>query len=294
MTTPPADGGEVTQAETGNDTSIGSSADRKKGLLQIEPGVQLFETEAQTGTGIIKLWIFLPQERINAASDTNIPCILIAPAGTPMIWGSTIGREQFPEILPYVRAGYYAVNYEIEGNCSPEDSNEVILTAISQFRDAHAGISDERAAMDYALKLPRVDKKRIYVAGHSSAASLALLSAEYDSRVAGCIAYAPATDIIGRTGAKTIKVFQAFVPDIKPFLINSSPITAAAKLKCPVFLFHADDDTNVPAADNAAFAKKLSKTNKHVTFVRVPTGNHYKSMIREGIPKAIEWLKTQP
>jgi hypothetical protein len=58
-----------------------------------------------------------------------------------------------------------------------------------------------------------------------------------------------------------------------------------------VFLFHARDDTNVPARQSEHFAATLKHTNPHVTLVLTATGGHYDSMIREGIPKGIEWLR---
>ena len=42
--------------------------------------------------------------------------------------------------------------------------------------------------------------------------------------------------------------------------------------------------------ESARFAADLKRTNPRVTFVEVPRGGHYDSMIREGIPKAIEWF----
>jgi len=34
--------------------------------------------------------------------------------------------------------------------------------------------------------------------------------------------------------------------------------------------------------------------NSRVTLVKTATGGHYNSMIREGVPKAIAWLKALP
>jgi dipeptidyl aminopeptidase/acylaminoacyl peptidase len=77
-------------------------------------------------------------------------------------------------------------------------------------------------------------------------------------------------------------------------IVRSSPLTNVAKLRCPLFLFHADDDTVVPVRETAAFAEELQQTNSRVTFVRVPKGNHYGSMIQQGIPHAIDWLASIP
>ena len=77
------------------------------------------------------------------------------------------------------------------------------------------------------------------------------------------------------------------------FVVQSSPRTHESRLNCPLFLFHAEDDSNVPVEDSRDFASRLKQAGKDVTFVTVPTGDHYDSMIEEGIPKAIAWLKTK-
>src|SRR5205823_3064684 len=126
--------------------------------------------------------------------------------------------------------------------------------------------------------------------GHSSAATLALLVAADDQRVKACAAFAPVTDVEARVGRPAIAQFAGAVPGFDEFMKSSSPRSHLAELKCPVFLFHAKDDTNVPIGESARFAADLKRTNPRVTFVEVPRGGHYDSMIREGIPKAIEWF----
>jgi hypothetical protein len=65
-------------------------------------------------------------------------------------------------------------------------------------------------------------------------------------------------------------------------------------LHCPVFLFHAEDDTNEPIARSAEFVAELTPFNSRVTFYRARSGNHYQSMIRQGIPQAIRWMQHPP
>src|SRR5207249_6308279 len=71
----------------------------------------------------------------------------------------------------------------------------------------------------------------------------------------------------------------------------SSPLTHVQRITCPVFLFHASDDSNVPVAESQRFAQLLRSTSKSVEYVEVLAGNHYDSMIQQGIPRAIPWLK---
>ena len=60
--------------------------------------------------------------------------------------------------------------------------------------------------------------------------------------------------------------------------------------------FHAEDDENVAIAETVTFAEQVRKTNETVELVKVKTGGHYDSMIKEGIPRAIKWIaaRSQP
>ena len=88
-------------------------------------------------------------------------------------------------------------------------------------------------------------------------------------------------------------VANAF-PGIAEFLKLTSPNTHAASFRCPLFLFHARDDSNTPFAKSAAFAQLLEQSGNKPTFAEVPTGDHFDSMIQQGIPQGIAWLKALP
>jgi acetyl esterase/lipase len=83
------------------------------------------------------------------------------------------------------------------------------------------------------------------------------------------------------------------VPGYSVFLTAASPLRHVADFTCPVYLFHADDDTTVPLADEQAFADAMKAAGKQITFDRVATGNHYQSMIDQGIPGGIKFMETQ-
>lgn len=210
----------------------------------------------------------------------KLPVVMIAPAGTRLFHGNSLGGGDQAEHLPYVRAGYAVVAYELDGDLRENATDAEVLLALTKFRAAEAGIKNAKNALDFALtNEPALDANRIYAAGHSSAGTVALLLAEKEPRIKACLAYAPCCDVEARL-KETVPVFTPVVPDYTTFLHASSPLTYVTSLRCPVFLFHADDDSNVPLSDNAAFVSRLKKTNANVTFVRVPTGNHYDSMIR--------------
>jgi dipeptidyl aminopeptidase/acylaminoacyl peptidase len=166
-----------------------------------------------------------------------------------------------------------------------------VLKSAREFRDARAGLNNAKAALDYLLaKAPEVDPNRIFIAGHSSAATLALLVAEHEPRLKGCASYCGVSDVEERL-AWAIPIFDRAIPGYRGFLRFSSPKTHVEKLKCPVFLFHAQDDANVPVTQTTAFADMLKKTNPDVTLDTSARGGHYRSMIDAGIPRGITWMQ---
>ena len=212
-----------------------------------------------------------------------------------MFDGNSLGEESRAEHLPYVRAGYAVVAYEVDGEQPEHATDQQVVASAQAFKDADAGIANARSAIDYALaKVPQVDPKDLYTTGHSSAATLSLLVAEYDPRIAACIAYAPVCDVPKHLGDKFLTAIDAVIPGYRDFMTLSSPNSHSEKLRCPLFLFHADDDSVVKTEDVDAFAALLKQTNSNVTYTKVPNGDHYESMINQGIPSAIEQLGKLP
>ena len=260
---------------------------------RVEKGVMVH----QVILGTARVWIYLPEKR----PGTLMPAVFIAPAGVPPFVGNGFGpdldRQQHPEHLPYVHAGFVVVAYDTAGELPNGDdvTYEQVQAAATAFRDAEAGMVNARHAIDYVLKtVPEVDPKRLYSAGHSSAGRLSLLLAESDPRIAACVAYAPVTDPEQRAwkiAAEPAQYLEANVSGFRAFLKRTSPIHNAGQLRCPVFLYHAEDDTLIPIRETEQFVESLKKTNPQVTFVRGASGDHYDSMIEEGLPKAIAWLR---
>lgn len=260
----------------------------------LEPGIVWNEVSLKSAAGFMRLWIYRPAEA-QIAGDKKFPVVFVAPAGTPLHYGSRVGPGSSPEHIPYVRAGFIVVAYEIDGDVAQSGDMNQVEVGTRQFIRANSGLNNGMTAVNFALaRIPRVDPKRLYVAGHSSAGTLALQMAEYDRRIAACVAYAPCTDIATRLDAEYIQNWESRIPGFTRTVIGFSPNMHPEKLRCPTFLFHADDDSNVPLADNYAFAVAVRRTNPRLYLARVATGNHYESMIQQGIPWAIRWLQTKP
>ena len=259
-------------------------------VRQLEGGVSFAQaTLHQTGHPM-QVWVYIPQHK----PGQKLPCVLVAPAGSPLIVGKALDEGDRAEQLPYARAGFVVVSYEIDGALPerPKTSEQEILAAASAFKNARGGVLNASTALDFAItKVPEIDPQRIYTAGHSSAATLSLLVASDDPRIKGCIAYAPVTDVEARIGRVLILQLAGAIPGYDEFIKASSPRSQIARLKCPVFLFHARDDSNVPIIESERFVEALKRINPKVTFAVVARGNHYQSMIQQGIPQAIDWLK---
>ncbi len=104
------------------------------------------------------------------------------------------------------------------------------------------------------------------------------------------MAFAPVCNVVEHL-EPIRELLQAMDKGAMERLLIYSPDQNTGKLKCPAMLFTARDDENVPAMQVARFASQLKKDNSAVHFKSVARGGHYDSMIKEGIPEAIAWLK---
>ncbi len=266
-------------------------------FMQLEPGVLI----ARPSTGVprgkpggrSRLYIYLPEGRHAAES---LGCVFIAPAGATVLTGMELGSGDQPEHLPYVRAGYAVVAYEVDGYPGPLENvtDEQFGNAYLKYRDSMAGLVNARNAIDFALAtLPEVNPNRLYAAGHSSAGKQALLLAEHEPRLAGCLAYAPVSDVVSNSREQSAALLYV-APGCGAFLKKSSPRTHEASLNCPIFLFHATGDDVIPFAESEAFAARLQSQGKQVEFSVFEGGDHYSPMISAGIPRGINWLQSLP
>ncbi len=246
----------------------------------------------------MQMQVFVPS---GAANDHSLPCVLIAPAGTPMIHGAslTANEDYDSETLPYAEAGFVVIHYSLDGGlpASAENADEESLTGIigeayPAFKASGAGVVNGRNALEYAMKLNMVDPQQISCVGHSSAGSLSLLLAAHEPRIHRCVAFAAAYDLESRMGEMSSNfVMRTLLPGIQEFIVETSPNNHIDTIECPVMIFHARDDSNVPFSDAEAFVTKLKSAGKNVTFETTTDGDHYQSMINPGIPAAIKWLQ---
>lgn len=277
-----------------SDIPIPNFPDLLTGEVVGNQGVRISEIKLNGGNRPgqqMTLRVYLPKGN---HVDNSLACVLVGPAGSPLITGNSIdGSDYHDESLPYAEAGAVAITFSLDGPFGTNGMNENIKSAYTQFRDAAAGMVNCRNAFEYAIqKIPAVDPQKIVIAGHSSAGSLALLYSVHEPRLAGSIAYCSAADVETRIDEILDETkIQWMLPRIEQFKQKSAPMNHIAKTTCPVFLFHARDDSNCPYSDSTRYHEMLQNGGKESEIKLVDFGDHYQSMIDEGIPSGIEWMR---
>lgn len=235
-------------------------------------------------------------EPIGAHSPQSLSCVIVASAGTNLLVGNAAPTPEYEkETRPYVDAGFAVLGISLDGEISDlqTSSDAEFSRGYQQFRAAAAGLVNVRNGIEFLTrKVPQVDPQRIFIAGHSSAGTLALLAATHEPRLRGCAAYCPRSDVeaLLRPMYHQQNVDRT-LPDLRNFAKQSSPLVQVSRTTRPVFLFHAADDSNTPVAESRRFRQLLQSNNKQVDYVEVLTGDHYDSMIQQGIPRAIPWMR---
>ncbi len=245
--------------------------------------------------------IYMPEGQ---HGEKSLPCVLLAPAGTNLLHGNSVDDDNYhDEALPYAKAGMVVVMYSLDGYMTVDpDSGDMrayvyaLSQAYKKFLAAKAGVVNGRNAVELVLKkLPQVDPLRIFSAGHSSAGTASLLLGAFEKRLAGSIAFAPVTDLKIRLAELTRdRDVTRLLPRLTEYLTSGSPISYIDKYEKPLFVFHARDDSNEPFRNTEQFVTAMKSSKAKLTFAAVNTGDHYQSMIDQGIPQAIQWIQGRP
>lgn len=255
-------------------------------LAEYKPGVKraVIQLKGQGPGGDMTMYLYLPAGDRAAAS---LPCVVIAPAGTTLLTGIGLEDGDVPEHLPYVQAGFAVLAYSLDGDKNAEGFKE----AMGEFKAAAGGVVNAMTAVDYLEKrVPEVDLKRVYAAGHSSAAAMALTAAACDDRIKGVCAYAPCVDVKAFHGSR-LRLMDRLMPGVSDLAEVVSIGRYPQLMKVPVMLFYAENDEKPTICEGVeAFAKAIRSEGGDVTVSKVPSGGHYDSMMREGIPRGIHFL----
>jgi alpha/beta superfamily hydrolase/ribosomal protein S27E len=136
------------------------------------------------------------------------------------------------------------------------------------FKEGFLGEADDvLAAADFLVKQPGVDPERIYLGGHSTGGTLALLVAESTNPFRAIFSFGPADDIRG------------YGPEFMPF---DHSIAAELEVRTPAkWIESVQNRTFVlegmeqPGNVQALQAMSRSSRNSQVSFLAVPRANHF-------------------
>lgn len=236
--------------------------------------------------------VYLPA---GSHKSKSLGCVLVAPAGTNLLMGNSLdGDDYHDETLPYAEAGFVTIQYSLDGSVADLESasNAQMAAAYKRFRSAEAGMLNVRTVIEFVkARLPEVDPAKIFTAGHSSAGTVSLLAGQNFPELAGCIAYAPCSDPEAfHAEFRNVPGINSVFPGLHEFDRQYSPTRHTQKLKCPLFVFQARDDSVVVAKETRRFVDLMKQHNQQVKYIEVATGGHYRSMIDEGIPRGVQWL----
>lgn len=237
-----------------------------------------------------KIKVYLP----NISDNHKVPVILIPPAGSRLFHGMELSEGDSAEHEPYVKAGFAVISFELSGAWPVIETDQSIYDAIDIYVSRRGGIEDAKDALSLAKKkFNNIDFDKVFVAGHSSAGTVALMIAQQLPNIKAVIAYAPIVDTENFL-SEINNMVGKLIPDFKNALIDSSPHKNIHKYKVPIFLFRAQDDILLEdqIMSYKLYTDSLIKSGKKLTYKQVESGGHYQSMVDQGIPAVITWLKS--
>jgi acetyl esterase/lipase len=147
-------------------------------------------------------------------------------------------------------------------------------------------VDDVVAAAQFLAHRPDVDPDRIYLAGHSTGATLALLVAESTTAFRAVFAFGPVAGPLQYGKASCI---QPSAPDSE--VLPRTPIVFLSEIRAPTFIIEGSDG-NIDVFPDL----KAARRNAPITFVEVPKASHFSVLApgTEAIAAAILASPTGP
>ena len=132
-----------------------------------------------------------------------------------------------------------------------------------QIENFYGEVNDVISALDYLEKLKRVDPRRIYLGGHSTGGTLALLVAAATDRFAGVISLGPTSDHYGKDGM--VYKWNAKERDFR------SPIKHLASIKSPTIIAEGEHGNKGALLE----LRKAGEKNPNITTAVIKDGDHF-------------------
>ena len=226
------------------------------------------------------LWIYVPE---GPPPPGGRPAVLIPPAGTDVLVGKGLETLDTFEHLPYARAGFVVVAFELDGYDRGSEAGDY-----AGFVRVKAGLLNGVAALDFLKRrVPGVDHDRIFAVGHSSAGDAALLFAAHHPELAGVVVYNSSGDGCWYHDPGYLAHRHRWEAGFADFCQQTRARNHVHRLAMPALVFGSREDPLVSAAAVQHLADAIpTDVELHVA----DRGDHYDSMRKEGIPAGVAWL----
>lgn len=148
-------------------------------------------------------------------------------------------------------------------------------------------VDDVLAATNVFLQLPYVDAGRVYVAGHSTGGSLAMLEALASNRFRAAASFSGSPD--QRRFSADEPALTVFDPSNPREFMMRSPLAFAGSFKCPVRLYYGDEE-GFFAGTTQETARRARAAGKDAAAVAV-SGDHF-SALPEEMRRSIDFFRS--
>jgi dienelactone hydrolase len=238
------------------------------------------EIEYMSGGLRLKAWVSKPADEEEGKKEGKKPAVLF------LHDGFAFGSDDWQMAAPFREAGYVVMIPMLRGE------ND-LPGAYSMFYNE---VDDVLAAADQLEKLPYVDPKRVYLAGHSSGATLVLLTAMTTSRFRAAAAFSGSPDqtnwavVLSNLGGYAGDGIAAVPFDegnAKEFQMRS-PLAFPGSFKCPVRLYFGNQETYLKTT-NQKLAELAKEKKLDVEAVEV--GGDHRYSVPNAMPLAIEFFQ---
>jgi dienelactone hydrolase len=190
--------------------------------------------------------------------------------------GFATSEQDWQMIQPYRDAGYVVMMPALRGE-NGQDGNYAMF---------YNEVDDVLHAADYLSRVPGVDSKHLYLAGHSVGGTLTLLTTMTTDRFRAAASFSGSPDQIA---------WSKHQPEVIPFDPNNlrefqmrSPIAYATSFKCPVRLYFGSEEKGFGYFSRTT-ADLAKQKNLDVEAVAIP-GDHV-SEVPEAMRRSIQFFQ---
>ncbi len=197
-----------------------------------------------------------------------------APAVVFLHGGFSFSADDWTTAEDFVRAGYVLLMPQLRAENGGSGNFELF----------GGELDDALAAGSYLAKLPQIDSKRIFLAGHSVGGSLTMLAAQMNSPYRAAAAY---------SGYAHLPDWLDHYKKIAPFDLQKEdeikirdPYRYADSVKIPLYVLSESQNPTF-VATNTDFCKLVAK---HSSCVHETIAGSHESMVKPSVAKTIAWF----